>query len=135
MCKFGSVRLKDDLETLLSCCFDLNYVNIWYLMSMINLVYVLMLDLPQLFNDWYKRDVMYCILDWIRVFLCHMYMMPIEIGMLVGIWLYVIENMVYGLTMRIMMLTKICGVNDDVCSWWRCYLWWWWVCWWFVCLL
>jgi len=28
MCKFRSVRLKDDLETLLSCCFDLNYVNV-----------------------------------------------------------------------------------------------------------
>jgi len=26
--------------------------------------------------------------------------------------------------MTIMMLIKICGVNDDVFSWCRCFLWW-----------
>jgi hypothetical protein len=61
------VRLKDDLETLLSCCIDLNYVNMWYLKSWINL-WVVMLDLLQLFRLMtylmIDIDVMLCIRSW-----------------------------------------------------------------------
>jgi hypothetical protein len=52
--------------------FDLNYVNMWYLMSMINFVYVLMLDLPQLF-----RLINYSMID-INVMLCIVFLIELE---------------------------------------------------------
>jgi len=52
--------------------------------------------IDELFKDWYKCDVMWCILEscWIEILVCHMCMRTIDIGMLVGIRLCVTENMI-----------------------------------------
>jgi len=69
MCKFRTVRLKEDLKTLfIKVLLDLNYVNMWYLMSSINFVcahtwFATIIWIDELFNDWNKCVVMWFMLE------------------------------------------------------------------------
>jgi len=60
---------KRGFRNFIKVLLDLNYVNKWYLMSSINFVYTYtwfaaIIWVGWLFNDWYKYDVMWCMLEW-----------------------------------------------------------------------